>query len=621
MRRLSILFTAYMIFGLNLCQSQKHDDSRLYPTGLGKHSGHCRRELDLTLLVDESSSINQEEWDKLIIFLKSLIRSINIGPNYAHISLVTFSTSTRLLISFMDPGSKNEREALKIVDMLSKSKPAIGLTYTGQAMEYIRNSVLRFGTRKTAPKAIILITDGGSTQPGVTSQASALLRDDGVTLLVVGVKKAIDFECRSVVGCPVKKVDCPAFFKTNWDEIIRKVGNLMTEVCDTIPKDAVCRPIWSDWSPCNVKCGPGTKFKKLMDVVTVEEQTVGTNGKSGKTCKEQFVNVEQPQEECMGACTDISHFKRPGESSTVNQLTSDLHVDHEEGTTPAEDDSSSKGDEATEGDQITVEGEEDQSPENPGEGEDHESGEGVEEVESHTPEEITNEPEETTDEPEESPAEESGEEMEDAHPDEAEAEGEAEPEPSEPDQYADEEESPESVDEEPSEFHEPEGDAEQVEDEGSAAETHEEQSPEELSHEEHAVPKEHEATIGEHHAHVDEDAEIGGDQDEYPEGADHEHTGEHDEGTLPPYLFHLEVPGPATHFQNPQQEPPGMPHSKTHLYLAGDYTKHESSHQKSRKEESTKKEGFSRSGATIAGGIILGLLMLGAGGGYAYYRK
>ncbi|UKJ89595.2 hypothetical protein MACJ_002846 [Theileria orientalis] len=562
------------------------NDSRLYPTGVGKPSGYCRRELDLTLLVDESSSINQQEWNKLIHFLKSLIRSINIAPNYAHISLQTFGTSTRSLISFLDPASKNETEALKIVDMLGRSKPAMGLTYTGQALEYIRKSVFHFGTRKTAPKAIILITDGGSTQPGVTSQASAMLRDDGVTMLVVGVKSAIGYECRSIVGCPARNVECPAFFMTNWDDIIRKVGNLMTEVCETIPKDAVCRPIWSDWSPCNVKCGPGTKFKKLMDVVTVEEQTVGTNGKPGKTCKEQFVNVEQPQEECMGPCTDKTHIGNP-----------EQHVGSDGETNVSEGDSSEKGDEPSEDDQVPRLGDDYQLPEHPGEDENPGSGQGVDDVENPVPEEITNEPEESGEDSGEGSGEESGEDSGEGSGEES---GEDSGEESEDSGEGSGEESGEGSDEESGEGSgEESGEGSGEESGGYGAGTQDDETTGELSHGDHGVPREREATVGEHHVGTDEEGS-GSDSEGYPEEGDYEGGDEEDK----------EIPGVA-------------PHSKKLLYepTGGDYTKHESSHESGRKEESTKKEEFNRSGAMIAGGIILALLMAGAGGGYAYYRK
>ncbi|XP_952977.1 thrombospondin-related protein, putative [Theileria annulata] len=283
--------------------SSSNYDKGLYPDGIKKPSSYCHRELDLTILVDESSSIYIEEWNKLIPFLKSLVRSINISPNYVHLSMVTFSTSIRWLISFLDPASKDEQLALAVLDKLKNSKPVFGYTFTGQALNFISEAVYMFGARRNSPKGIIIITDGSSTQTNVTSQASALLRDAGVTILVVGVGKAKESECRGIVGCSTKG-ECPLFFMTNWDEIIRKVGELMAEVCETIPKDAVCKPIWSDWSKCDAKCGIGTRYQKLMGVTTISEPTVGTNGKSGRTCEMIYENVEVPKEECSVECDE-----------------------------------------------------------------------------------------------------------------------------------------------------------------------------------------------------------------------------------------------------------------------------------------------------------------------------
>ncbi|KAF5153223.1 von Willebrand factor type A domain protein [Theileria parva strain Muguga] len=243
----------------------------------------------------------KEEWEKLIPFLKSLVKSISISPNYVHLSVVTFSTSIRWLISFLNPSGKDENLALRVIDELKNSKPVFGFTFTGQALNFITEAVYQFGARQNAPKAIILITDGSSTQPNVTSQASAMLREAGVTILVVGVGMARDYECRAVAGCPVKG-NCPHFFMTNWNEIIRKVGELMAEVCETIPRDAVCQPHWSEWSECDANCGNGTRYKKLMGVTTISEATVGSNGKSGRTCEMIYENAEVPKEECSVEC-------------------------------------------------------------------------------------------------------------------------------------------------------------------------------------------------------------------------------------------------------------------------------------------------------------------------------
>lgn len=258
-------------------------------------------------MVDESASIKTSQWNTLIPFLEKIIESLDLDSSDIRLSLTTFSTPVRSLFTFLDKASHQTDMALAKLRHMHETKPPSGMTYTGQALTYVRNFVLPFG-RKNAPKAVLLITDGDSSDPDLTSQAAAMLRDDGVTLLVVGVGDINVNECRGIVGCD-RRMECPLFVHTQWDNMIGMVNRLMADVCETVAEDAVCEPQWSDWSECMAEChSSGTRLRKLLSMVTKKHATVGSNGQQGRACNEQYGDFPPPAEPCYRECNDSEGY-------------------------------------------------------------------------------------------------------------------------------------------------------------------------------------------------------------------------------------------------------------------------------------------------------------------------
>ncbi|KAK1442689.1 von willebrand factor a-like domain containing protein [Babesia gibsoni] len=272
----------------------------------------CKRQLDFSVIVDESGSINQQQWEIMYPFLQKIVQSLDLDYSDIRLSLTTFSTGIRSIFTFLDRGSHNQTAALHQLDLMHKTKPKYGMTYTGQALTHVHRFVLPYG-RKHAPKAVLLVTDGGSSDPDVTAQAAAMLRDDGVTVLVVGVGNINVSECRGIVGCDATG-ECPLFVHTEWQEMIGMVNKLMKDVCETVSQDAVCSITWSEWSECNAECNKdGTRIKSIISLDTITNPTVGSNGQSGRTCTEQLTDHPPMIESCIGAChgTGVHQYDLP----------------------------------------------------------------------------------------------------------------------------------------------------------------------------------------------------------------------------------------------------------------------------------------------------------------------
>lgn len=262
-------------------------------------------QLDLLLLVDESSSIKEHQWEELVPFIKEIVTSLDIGYKRVRLSLVTFGSAIRNLISFTDSGSKSKLLALRDIEKLWTSKAKNSLTYTGLALTFAREVTFRIGSRNKVPKAIILITDGASSDPELTSQVAGQLRSEGISILVVGVGKASKSECRHIAGCHESHGPCPTFIDTNWTQLQHILGGLMKQVCNSNPRDAICKETWSIWSKCSAKCGKGVRTKQLLQLETLKSETVGDHGRRGRSCDEQFVDYDPVNEICEASVCSI----------------------------------------------------------------------------------------------------------------------------------------------------------------------------------------------------------------------------------------------------------------------------------------------------------------------------
>ena len=147
-------------------------------------------------MMDESSSITWEDYDKEKQFLIDVIQNLNVNPNYTRVALITYSDKAKLRFDLDDM----ETEKL-MVDKISTMPRYPGNTNTGGALSLVRNRVfdVRFGSRigqkvgeETIPQIGVVITDGRSQRTDYTAEQAKATRHLGVALIVVAVGKDID---------------------------------------------------------------------------------------------------------------------------------------------------------------------------------------------------------------------------------------------------------------------------------------------------------------------------------------------------------------------------------------------------------------------------------------------
>ncbi|XP_033756147.1 cartilage matrix protein-like [Pecten maximus] len=141
---------------------------------------------DLVFLVDESSSIGNNNFQIQKNFVKSLIDNsiiaVNIHMGVMQVALVTFSADP---VKRFGLNTYNTTEGMFAnIDSIPYDKRG---TQIEKGLKYVREVTLTEaeGARSEAPKIVILLTDGSSNDD--SEKEANLLRDMDVTLLVIGV--------------------------------------------------------------------------------------------------------------------------------------------------------------------------------------------------------------------------------------------------------------------------------------------------------------------------------------------------------------------------------------------------------------------------------------------------
>ena len=142
----------------------------------------------LTILVDGSKSLDNDNFQKTIDLVESLINTLDLSSS--KISIAQFSYQYKEYLSFSNSKSKIN----KALEMLRNDYMNHG-TYMANALEEVYKNFQAQPNTSNEDKYLIVFSDGEATEPFnmVVSQADRL-KASGVTIATVGVGKAVTSE-------------------------------------------------------------------------------------------------------------------------------------------------------------------------------------------------------------------------------------------------------------------------------------------------------------------------------------------------------------------------------------------------------------------------------------------
>lgn len=183
---------------------------------------------DLVFLLDASSSVGKEDFEKVRQWVSNLVETFEIGQDKTRVGVVRYSD--RPTTEF-DLGRYQTREEIKAA--AKNIKYDGGNTNTGDALRYINTySFSKEAGGRPSDRAIkkvaILLTDGRS-QDYVLNPATAA-RKAGIRIFAVGVGEALKEELDEIASEPKS---AHVFHVSDYNAIDKIRGKLRRRLCES----------------------------------------------------------------------------------------------------------------------------------------------------------------------------------------------------------------------------------------------------------------------------------------------------------------------------------------------------------------------------------------------------
>ncbi|XP_078098464.1 collagen alpha-6(VI) chain-like [Mustelus asterias] len=184
---------------------------------------------DMIFVVDGSSSINPPDFNKVKVFMETLINRTEIGKTRMQYGVITFST--RVNLEFQLDQYEDKVKLLKAVRDIQQRG---GDTNTGAALKFTIQYFDRSkGGRPGERQYLIVITDGEASDH--VSQPAKAIRDKGINVLAIGIIQANYAQLVEIAGSPDN-----VHHKDSFDALKELEKAISFEVCSPIDE---CRRI------------------------------------------------------------------------------------------------------------------------------------------------------------------------------------------------------------------------------------------------------------------------------------------------------------------------------------------------------------------------------------------
>jgi uncharacterized protein YegL len=211
------------------------------------HTPCCKRQcdtkdpnykLDFFIILDQSSSIGHQNFDKMKNFVINLLLQSNLGQHGVRVGLITYNRYPYLQFHMNE--MENHDQAIKAVEDIEYTGRG---TNTGKAIGWTVDNAFKpeHGDRPEVPNKVLLITDGRARDPPVLKVQSKRLQEEA-TVYALGIGKQIDYvELNRIASPPSERhvlyVDNFSFLERAIDGLREKSSqkpSLSSIFCDEV---------------------------------------------------------------------------------------------------------------------------------------------------------------------------------------------------------------------------------------------------------------------------------------------------------------------------------------------------------------------------------------------------
>ncbi|KAK3591356.1 hypothetical protein CHS0354_040317 [Potamilus streckersoni] len=187
----------------------------------------CHSQADIVFLLDSSGSVGADNFQKMLGFVKDVVNSFNIGQMDVQVGVETFATNAKTEFTLNQYHDSNSIQAA-----VGKINYVPGYTHTGEALKYMREHsfLAAAGDRPDVPNIAIVVTDGQSNNHALTVSEAKLTQATNVTVLALGVGKAID---RAELGDIATDPDSQNVYTAESFDALKSLRDLLsTKACE-----------------------------------------------------------------------------------------------------------------------------------------------------------------------------------------------------------------------------------------------------------------------------------------------------------------------------------------------------------------------------------------------------
>ena len=120
--------------------------------------------LDIAIVIDQTKSVGERNYDKMLDSIKSLIDKYDVGEDKTHFSIVTYAKNAKVRVSLDDPKYHSNEALNKKLDEMKENDKLGSPTRTDTALKTVGEEVFDSwnGDRPGSPNIMIVFTDGNT---------------------------------------------------------------------------------------------------------------------------------------------------------------------------------------------------------------------------------------------------------------------------------------------------------------------------------------------------------------------------------------------------------------------------------------------------------------------------